>query len=211
MSFKKNNYLVIRKAFAPELMNFCDHVLKIRRNAKHVLDQIPNFYGPVEAGVESWLGTFKDAQVPNVFSVYGDPAMETLLLMAHPLLEDKTKIKLHPCYSYARIYEKGSDLKKHLDRPSCEISCTVNMGGDMWPIYLKNGKKKIKVELKRGDLLIYKGTILKHWREKFEGNECTQVFLHYVDANGKYKEHAIDKRRSFGIPAIQILERPQNV
>ena len=43
-------------------------------------------------------------------------------------------------------------LKRHKDRFSCEISTTMNLGGDDWPIYLEpsgeTGKKGIKVDLK---------------------------------------------------------------
>ena len=27
-------------------------------------------------------------------------------------------------------------LKRHKDRPSCEISTTLNLGGDPWPIFI---------------------------------------------------------------------------
>ena len=41
------------------------------------------------------------------------------------------------------------------------------------------GKKGIKVDLKQGDMLVYSGCELEHWRNKFRGKECVQVFLHY--------------------------------
>lgn len=204
MSFSKNGYLIVKEAFAPELMNFCNYILKIRRNTQYILNKNPEFVNTTSQmksiEMSLWLGTFKDWQAPNIFSVYGDPAMETLLLMAHPLIEDKIKLKLLPCYAYARIYEKGSELKKHRDRFSCEISCTLNIGGDLWPIHLKNKNKKIKVNLKPGDLLIYKGVELEHWRNKFTKNECTQVFLHYVNKDGKYSHNFLDSRPALGMP-----------
>ena len=81
------------------------------------------------------------------------------------------------------------NLKRHKDRFSCEISTTMNLGGDDWPIYLEPSWKKgvttssnakgVKVDLKPGDMLVYSGCELEHWREKFKGKECVQVFLHY--------------------------------
>ena len=204
MSLKNKDYIIIRQAFAVELMDFCNHALKIKRNAMHILRNTDNFFGPLSVHIKNWFGTWEDPQAPGNFSVYGDNAMETLLLMAHPLMEERTKMKLLPCYAYARIYETGAELKKHKDRPSCEISCTVNMGGDMWPIYLKDKNKKIKVELKCGDMLIYKGTKLQHWREEFKKKECSQVFLHYVKKSGKHADHFRDKRPSFGLPRSVI-------
>ena len=69
-------------------------------------------------------------------------------------------------YSYARIYKNGDVLARHKDRYSCEISTTLNLGGDSWPIYLdptgKQGQAGIKVDLEPGDMLIYSGCELEH-------------------------------------------------
>ena len=64
-------------------------------------------------------------------------AMETLMLKCLPEMEKATGLKLYPAYTYARIYKKGDILKRHKDRFSCEISTTMNLGGDDWPIYLE--------------------------------------------------------------------------
>jgi hypothetical protein len=94
------------------------------------------------------------------------------------------------------MYTKYSELLKHVDRPSCEISVTVNIGSDgtSWPIYIKGNP----VNLKPGEAVIYLGCELPHWRESFKGDWCAQVFLHYVDKNGKNKEWAYDKRSTLG-------------
>ena len=79
----------------------------------------------------------------------------------------------------------------------------MNLGGDSWSIYLKpsgeEGKKDIKVDLKPGDMLIYSGCELEHWRNKFKKNHCTQVFLHYNIEN-KNKE-LFDGRKQLGLPS----------
>jgi len=132
--------------------------------------------------------------------------METLLQQVKPVMEKHTKLKLSETYSYARIYKKGDVLARHKDRYSCEISTTLNLGGDPWPIYLdptgKTGQAGIKVDLKPGDMLIYSGCDLEHWREEFTGKDCGQVFLHYNKAGSKTaKENALDKRPLLGLPA----------
>ena len=53
-----------------------------------------------------------------------------------PKMQKETGLELIPTYSYARIYKKGDILKRHKDRPSCEISTTLNLGGDPWPIFI---------------------------------------------------------------------------
>ena len=78
--------------------------------------------------------------------------METLLLKCQPGMEKATGLKLYPAYTYARIYKKGDELKRHKDRFSCEISTTMNLGGDDWPIYLEPsgevGKKGVRSRFK---------------------------------------------------------------
>ena len=50
------------------------------------------------------------------------------------------------------------------------------------------------VLLEEGDAMIYRGCELPHWREAYnEGTKLAQVFLHYVDANGKFTEWKDDK------------------
>ena len=145
----------------------------------------------------SMHGTWRDQQVPGVYSIYADHVMETLLVKTLPVMKEKTGLDLLPTYSYARVYEKGSILEKHKDRPSCEVSTTINLGGDLWSIYIE----KVKIDLKPGDMVIYSGCELEHWREPFEGNICGQVFLHYNHAQGPFaKTNLYDKRPLLGIP-----------
>jgi hypothetical protein len=169
------------------------------------------------------FGTFRDPQVPDTFSLYGDPAMEALLLKVQPIIEKCIQDKILPTYSYARVYKKGDILKRHKDRISCEVSVTMNLGGDLWPIYLnpepkeghvygkKRGihsiqsyqpstnKQQIKVDLKPGDMLMYSGCDLEHWREKFQGKDCVQVFLHYNRLSNGTK-NIFDNRKHLGLP-----------
>ena len=50
-------------------------------------------------------------------------------------------------------------------------------------------------------MLIYRGCELEHWRNKFEGDICTQVFLHYNEVNEKSKDNLYDGRLHLGLPA----------
>jgi len=131
--------------------------------------------------------------------------METLLLKCQPAMEKATGLKLYPAYSYARAYKKGDSLKRHTDRFSCEISTTMNLGGDPWPIYLEpsgqKNKKGVKVNLEPGDMLVYRGCDLEHWREKFKGKECVQVFLHYNNhKTSNADDNMFDRRPHLGLP-----------
>jgi hypothetical protein len=181
MSFKTKGYLIVKKAISEEVAKLAYNYLLIKRNA--LAHMFENKY---LAPFEHIHGTWDDDQVRGTYSVYADSFMETLLLYLKPLMIKKTKLKLYECYSYARTYKPGDVLKKHKDRMSCEISTTMALGGDDWPIYLEPSGKKgmkgikgIKVDLKPGDMLIYKGCDLEHWREPFKGEVCVQTFLHY--------------------------------
>ena len=51
-------------------------------------------------------------------------------------------------------------------------------------------------------MLIYEGCKLEHWREPFEGDNCGQVFLHYNNVNGQFKDiNIFDGREKLGLPA----------
>ena len=128
---------------------------------------------------------------------YGDPVTDALLIKLTPIIEKNIDDLLLPSYSYTRIYTKFGDLKKHKDRPSCEISATIHLASDgtKWPIYM-NGEG---ITLEPGDGVIYLGTQLEHWREEFFGDWYAQVFLHWVLKEGKYKDFYKDKRNYFGM------------
>ena len=201
MSFKKNKYVIIKEAISKELANFCyDYFIMKKQVAKTMFDNrfISHF--------TEYFGIWNDPQVPETYSHYSDIVMETLLIKLLPIMEKTTGLKLNSNYSYARIYKKGDVLHRHKDRFSCEISTTLNLGGDSWPIYLepsgKEGLKGIKVDLKPGDMLVYRGNQLEHWREPFKGENCAQVFLHYNDLKTKgSKENIYDRRPHLGLPA----------
>tara|TARA_R110002012_G_scaffold313495_1_gene525134 strand:+ start:99 stop:743 length:645 start_codon:yes stop_codon:yes gene_type:complete len=213
MSFKTKKYQVIRGALSKELANFIFNYMMLQRDAVDfsVKNQKVNAFNP-------FIGQRDDPQVPGCYSKYADWVMETLLMYVIPIMKAKTGLELIPTYSYTRLYEKGNILRRHKDRPSCEISTTLHLGGEEWPIFLdpsggdfvinefkqtiKPGAPKgVQVDLKVGDMLIYSGCELEHWRESFQGNVCSQVFLHYNHANGPFaKTNMFDKRPMLGIP-----------
>ena len=192
------NYKVVKQAVNYELANFLYNYFLLKREA------VEHMYNTNMTYDNGMLGTWGDTQIPNTYSIYGDPAFDTLLMKMLPVMKKETGLDVVPTYSYARMYKKGDELKKHKDRPSCEISTTLNLGGDPWPIFLENNK----VMLETGDMLIYEGCKLEHWREPFEGDNCGQVFLHYNNANGQFKNMNIfDGREKLGIPSWQKKNR----
>jgi len=214
-TFKKNKYTIIRKAISKDLAAFIANYFCMQKQVYDTCRE-RRYFSPYETIIGNYEG--KNDQIPGTYSHYGNIAMETLLLKCQPEMEKATGLKLYPAYTYARIYKKGDILKRHKDRFSCEISTTMNLGGDDWPIYLSpnenvgipDGKnitaeskaKGIKVDLKPGDMLVYSGCELEHWREKFKGKECVQVFLHYNNRKTwGAKDNMFDKRLHLGLPS----------
>jgi hypothetical protein len=183
--FQKNGYCIVKSAISDELRDFITQYA--------LFDEMQNF-APEGSG----------AQVPEAHSKYADPAMETLLLQLGKTISDNTGLEVHPTYSYYRVYRPGDDLKAHTDRESCEISCTLCFNHSYssleyrWPIFMDG----YPVVLAPGDLVIYRGCDLKHWRDEFNFDKedawHVQGFFHWVDINGPYTEFKFDKRDSIG-------------
>ena len=210
--FKEKHFFVIKEAISKDVANFIYNYFMMKKQVARTF-----FNTRYISPFTTEYGVWNDEQVPNTYSHYADTAMETLLLAVQPKMEKLTGLKLNPTYSYARIYKRGDVLNRHKDRFSCEISTTMNLGGDPWPIYIEANKnvgtpdkgfpaqtnnKGSKVILKPGDMLVYKGMILEHWREVFLGEDCAQVFLHYNDVNSKDADKNIyDGRPHLGLPS----------
>ena len=194
-------YKVIKNAISKELADFCYQYFCNKRAVARLF-----FDEKYISQLNTDWGVWNDQQIPDTYSHYGDVVMETLLQKLKPLMEKETKLKLNETYSYARIYKKGDELKRHKDRYSCEISTTMHLGGDQWSIFLEpsgeEGKTGTEVKLEVGDMLIYSGCELEHWREPFFGENCGQVFLHYNDATKETaKENKFDGRPILGLPS----------
>lgn len=136
------------------------------------------------------------------YSYYADPLIEVMLRNSTSEVEKMVGEELFPTYSYSRIYLEGEELEKHVDRPSCEVSVTINVAftGENSPIYMKYpGRDANKYYLNPGDAVIYQGCVVEHWRDKLEKNQMNvQFMLHYVKKNGPNSGFALDRREKLG-------------
>ena len=149
--------------------------------------------------------SFNDEFCPLSDSVHSAAVFDKLLVDLLPHFELASGKKLYPTYSYARLYAPNDELIIHTDRESCEISATITLGfeGNVWSIYMGDADKQNakKFDMEVGDAVLYHGITKHHWREKYtEGKWQAQVFLHYVDVNGKYADWKFDKRPSLNLP-----------
>jgi hypothetical protein len=205
--FKEHKYVVIRKFLEPHVAAIVYKYMLTRAQAtdyKYMNDR--QFYSP------RWDGRWNDPQSLDNFSSYGDPLIDSILELATESMCQYTGLHLIPNYSYWRLYEKGSVLDRHVDRPSCEISTTLCIGWNSenikneipdynWEIWVKDPitNKETAIDLEPGDMIIYRGCEIEHWREKYKGLHHAQMFMHYSDANGPFKT-VYDGRPLLGIP-----------
>lgn len=205
-SFKQNSFVKIERLIDPLNAQFLYEYVKLEAlrlsTIEHSIDRNDPNYD------KSLWGEFYDTQAPGDFSKYGDLTFDTVLAGVVKEVEHNTGLKLIPTYSYHRLYTNGTDLKRHRDRPSCEISATMCLGYNTsnlnnpnynWPMFVKSGDKEIPITLNPGDAIIYRGCDIEHWREPFEGVNQAQVFLHYNEKEGNYNVK-FDCRPALGLP-----------
>jgi tRNA G37 N-methylase Trm5 len=130
-STKIKTYSVIKNAISKELADFLKDYLILK-------SQVHNHYKKdrIISPFNTLFGEAEDRQVPGSYCTYGDIAMDNLLVKLKDKIEKCVKKKLIETYSYSRVYVKGAELKRHKDRFSCELSTTLNLGGDPWSIYV---------------------------------------------------------------------------
>ena len=202
--FKQHHYTIVKNIIPQELCNLA---------TKYALLKMETEFTPEDATT---------GQIPGTHSIYNDTLMETIMFFMLPDMEKHTGLELCPTYTYYRVYKAGDELRRHKDRPSCEISTTVCLGfkyddtNYRWPIFIdehsvsvsaENGfisadNPGVPVAMDAGDVVIYRGCDVEHWREPFnavEGSYHVQAFLHYIDKNGPYyPEYAFDGRKGIG-------------
>jgi len=159
-----------------------------------------NLYKQFKQETQLYPNNFKtDPQVPGSPAIHNYVPFVALMCEKTARMNELVGEKLLPTYAYARVYKNGAELTKHMDRPACEISVTLHLGGDgtSWPIcFTKSNGAVVAKDLKPGQAVIYLGCISEHWREgSFSGQEYGQVFLHYVRSEGKYINHCFDGMR----------------
>ena len=204
--FDTNGYLIIK--------NLCD--------PEKLFHSVPK-----ERGLFNWRGSDKldkftyqevETQVSGSLARYWHPQYRKIHSEIRLILERVIGRKLYNTYYYDRFYFPGQELKKHTDRPACEISVTIHVSTNIkesWPIWIKtpdtfedktmkiaNGENRF-VHLEAGDGMVYKGCERPHWRDPMPGLlESTlnkdeslyyhQIFFHYVLQDGIRAHHAWD-------------------
>jgi hypothetical protein len=178
--FNKQGAIYLKNVLPADLTHFLTHVL-LRQYHEMRIQGTPT----------------GDDQVKQALAVMGSSAIfDTVLERIWPFIENVLEEELIPTYSYARLYTNDNILKTHTDRPSCEISASIQLGRShhyAWPIYAGDQR----FDLAEGDAMLYQGCNIPHWRDACAGPidyYSGQVFCHFVRAQGPYANHAGDQR-----------------
>ena len=186
-NFKENGYYVIKKAISNDLLN-------VISNYYHRLVECAKLHK------EDYF--YPDAQVPDAYTIPSNERFSELNRSILNIFTNKFNKflideKVHPTFSYSRYYLKGNILSPHTDVTPCELSATLTIDFDKpWPIFIKDYNGKIqKVTMDKGDVMLYHGCDLQHWREELTGEFAIQIFLHYVTVDNPNLQDYIVKNK----------------
>ena len=176
-SFDKNGFLVLQNLYDPQ--ELFHPVPKIRGQLNYRSKKLDDVeYIKEESQVEGSLARYWH---PQYRKIHSDIRLK---------IEKQIGRKLYNTYYYDRFYFPGQELKKHTDRPACEISISVHISTNLeeyWPIFIKtpyvfaesqectkvkkliNTGDIVAVNLNPGDGVLYKGCERPHWRDKMPG------------------------------------------
>ena len=79
-----------------------------------------------------------EKQVSGSLARYNVPMYKQLHYLVRKAVEEKLGMDLLPTYYYDRFYYLGQELKRHSDRPACEVSVTLQISTNSenpWPIW----------------------------------------------------------------------------
>lgn len=174
---EQNKYLCVKDIFnESQLIYLADNIADVIGRGKWVID----------------------GQCPIANSVTKQKEIESAFPLIQSKLVDIVGLNLVPTFAYTRHYPKNETLKIHTDRPSCEYSVTITVQyidkKGPWPIFFGDVEDPLEFIIDPGDGVFYKGCEISHWRDPNPNPWQIQIFYHFVDIDGKYKDHAYDRR-----------------
>ena len=105
-TFQEKGYTFVKNFIPKETAKYLYEYLKFSIMA-HQLAGNPT----AVQGDEQVIGSFARG--------HGDLALDSLMKIMKPKMEEVTGLQLFPTYTYSRIYKQGNNLGRHTDRPSC--------------------------------------------------------------------------------------------
>lgn len=212
-TFAKDKIQILEGALDPKMCRLLAEEFRLIRNIALATNKVNPDYRHPDA--KNFDFPFADEMVGNSFSWYSPVCFEALsITVMKDIVEEIVGDRVLPTYSYARIYSTGSEMKRHTDRTSSEfsVSCCLEVDDKVqWPLGFELDSGEIlEVFQKPGDIVIYDGSKLPHWRKRFSGKEHINAFMFYVMADGDRSELKYDTRPYLGYgPHTRSLDSEQ--
>jgi hypothetical protein len=122
---------------------------------------------------------------------HGDPVAGLFHQLLAPVVQAVVREPIKPSYPFFAAYPRGACLPRHTDREQCEYTVTMLVGhesaarGELaWPICLeppRRGRRSVRVRQRPGDMAIFKGREIPHWRPVLRtASRTLHLFLHFV-------------------------------
>ena len=197
--YRANGYVLLDKLFSPVVLSIFHGKLQSDLN----LRGDPAFVS------QTWLHTKPALEVYS----RGYAPMATFHWGLTPTAAAIAGCDLVPTYAYFRVYQQDDICVIHADRPACEhsISLTIELA-DNHPWALCVGKEQLEspsqrtnpafdsdeafteLPMRAGDAVMYRGVTHRHGRIEPNPNRWSaHLFLHWVEADGQYADHAFDR------------------
>jgi hypothetical protein len=190
MTFETEKYVLIKNAVSKETCKVMAEEFRLLKNFFTIANPSDNYNDDlVTEKTFSWYSPFCFEALSN-----------SLIL---PIVENVVKEELWSTYSYARIYYNGSQMRRHVDRSASEYSVTMCVDVDpnhKWNIGIQTVTgEEVYVDQSPGDIIVYRGNELFHWRDPYPGTEQINAFFFYVRKNGNRSELKYDTRPALGM------------
>jgi hypothetical protein len=186
--YHRNGYAHVRELISPEI-------------ARAFVAKLKADIGPGALPV-SKIEDYPNLLARPAFEVYGHfyPPMQFFLWGLTPTVCQLVGRDLLPTYDYLRIYREGDICRVHHDRQSCEhsLSLTLEIGSEESQpsarVEAEFGAERFSsIAMQVGDAVLYRGVNHRHGRTQPNPNGWSvHLFLHWVDRDGPYKDHAFD-------------------
>jgi hypothetical protein len=195
MSFKENGFEIVKQCIPIEVCKVISRSMIMAKDITLFMNNLKEKDFPC-----------KDDMVNNCFSRYAPLSLESLSdTLIKDVVERIIGEKVFPTYTHGRLYYEGATMYKHIDRESSEIAASLCLDVDKnfeWPLMMEDKNKKVfSVYQNPGDIIIYEGNNLSHWRDVYEGNLQINGFFFFCKESGIKKILKYDTRPMLGLGA----------
>ena len=143
------------------------------------------------------------ASVRQMAGKITEPALQRAADKAKEVLSERLKKDLRFTYIHIREYQRGSILEWHVDNGLHQHTmdvCIAKANPDtVWPLYVStpDDAQIETIEMDIGSGYHFEGCENPHWRNKLEDDWQLQLFIHFIDADGRHVETAdvLEKRK----------------